>query len=180
MALTLLLGGARSGKSMLAVQTLAKRRNPVSLIATARPDDDEMAERIEQHQRERPASWRLIEEPVDLTRAIQLVRPHDDLIIDCLTLWASNLMERQMSDLEIGARAEAAARAAASRSGDAIVVSNEVGSGIVPVNQLARRYRDVLGTVNFVWAAHATSVYLVVAGGVIPVDRLDSGLVTNE
>jgi len=166
-ALTLLLGGARSGKSRLA-KGLTPGPGPVTLIATAEARDDEMRDRILQHQKSRPTHWRVVEEPIDLEPT--LIAAEDDVVIvDCLTLWVSNLIEAGFDDAEIEARARSSAAVAAARRLATVVVSNEVGSGIVPVNELARRYRDLLGRVNSIWADAADRVYLAVAGGVIPV-----------
>lgn len=169
MALTLLLGGARSGKSRLAEGLSRANTGPVTLIATAEGRDGEMRDRILEHKRSRPAHWRVVEEPVDLEDALIAVDDDDAVIVDCLTLWVSNLIEAGFDDAEIQARARASAAVAAARRLATVVVSNEVGSGIVPDNELARRYRDLLGRVNSVWADAADRVYLAVAGGVIPV-----------
>jgi adenosylcobyric acid synthase len=166
-ALTLLLGGARSGKSRLA-KGLTPGPGPVTLIATAEARDDEMRDRILQHQKSRPTHWRVVEEPIDLEPALIAVEDAAAVIVDCLTLWVSNLIEAGFDDTQIEARARSCAAAAARRP-TTVVVSNEVGSGIVPVNELARRYRDLLGRVNSIWADAADRVYLAVAGGVIPV-----------
>jgi adenosylcobinamide kinase/adenosylcobinamide-phosphate guanylyltransferase len=158
--LVLLLGGARSGKSSLAVRLAEREGAPVVFVATAEAGDEEMAARIEQHRAERPATWRTVEEPVALERALVEVPPGTTAIVDCLSLWVANVFETQ----PVEALADSAARSAAAREGLTIAVSNEVGLGIVPDNALARRYRDVLGRVNATWAALADEVYLVVAG----------------
>jgi adenosylcobyric acid synthase len=167
-ALIILLGGARSGKSRLA-EGLTQGPGPVTLIATAEGRDSEMRSRILQHQRSRPAHWRVVEEPVEMERALAGVEGDDRIIVDCLSLWVSNLMELGLDDSEIEARGRRSAASAAARGPSTVVVSNEVGSGIVPVNELARRYRDLLGRVNSIWADAADHVYLAVAGGVVPV-----------
>lgn len=159
----LLTGGARSGKSRLAVETLRDRSGEVTYVATALPSDDEMAERIEAHRRGRPASWTVIEEATDLTGALSRVHQRSAVIVDCLTLWVSNLMESRY-DEEILQLSEVASRAAAERREETIVVSNEVGSGLVPTAPLGRRFRDLQGEVNQMWAQRAAHVYLVVAG----------------
>ncbi len=164
MSLTVLLGGARSGKSSLAVSMATASGSEVYYVATAEARDDEMTARIEMHQRERPGSWTTIEEPVDLVAALASVPNEAVAIVDCLTLWVSNLLERETSDDEILQTAEDAARVAARGSERVIAITNEVGSGIVPVNPLARRYRDLLGMVNTRWCAHADGAFLVVAG----------------
>jgi adenosylcobinamide kinase/adenosylcobinamide-phosphate guanylyltransferase len=167
MALTVLLGGARSGKSKLAVQVAADTKAPVVVVATGEARDDEMAERIRRHRAERPPAWRTLEEPIEVARAIDSVHEDACVLLDCLTLWVSNLLERGCSDDEIERRARAAARSAALRNGVTIAVSNEVGWGIVPAEAVSRRYRDALGKVNTIWVEAADRAALVVAGGVI-------------
>jgi adenosylcobinamide kinase / adenosylcobinamide-phosphate guanylyltransferase len=172
MSLTLVLGGARSGKSRLAEDLVRRATGPVTLIATAEPGDEEMRLRITAHQESRPAEWSVIEEPTELLNALESAKPADAVIIDCLTLWVSNLIGQGLGDAEVEGVAVVAAKEAASRPGMTVAVSNEVGSGIVPVNALARRYRDLLGRVNSIWADSSEGVYLTVAGGVVPVQRL--------
>jgi adenosyl cobinamide kinase/adenosyl cobinamide phosphate guanylyltransferase len=162
MAMTLLLGGAASGKSRSAAALAARTGRSVTVIATAEALDDEMAARIARHRRERPQGWAVIEEPLDLTGAVE--RARGATIVDCLTLWVSNLLGDDLGDEEIADRAAAAAKACAARPEPTIVISNEVGSGIVPMNPLARRYRDVLGRVNAMFADEADVVALMVAG----------------
>jgi len=168
MSLVLLLGGARSGKSQHASRLAAASGLPVTFVATAEARDAEMAERIARHRRERPADWLVVEEAVDVRGAIARARPDAALVIDCLSLWVANLVERGSTDEEIEAEAAAAAAAGAARHAPSIAVSNEVGLGIVPVSELGRRYRDVLGRVNAVWAAAAGEAYLVVAVRLLP------------
>jgi adenosyl cobinamide kinase/adenosyl cobinamide phosphate guanylyltransferase len=164
MGLTVLTGGARSGKSILAVE-LAKRWNGhVSVIATAEARDDEMARRIAAHQAERPWDWTVLEEPVDLVGALDKLDDGSFVVIDCLTLWVSNLMERDSDRDRIVADATRVASLAAGRDEPVVVVTNEVGSGIVPASELARDYRDALGAVNRTFAEAAAHAYLVVAG----------------
>jgi adenosylcobinamide kinase / adenosylcobinamide-phosphate guanylyltransferase len=169
MALTLLIGGARSGKSSLAID-IGHRHDAagiaVTYIATAPMVDDDMAERIDRHRAERPVEWATIEEEIDLVGALA----HVDtglVIIDCLTLWTSNLMWRDMSDGTIHALANQAAEATADRAGPTVAVTNEVGLGVHPETDLGRRYRDVLGRVNQVWTAAAETTLLLVAGQAI-------------
>ncbi len=147
MALTLLIGGARSGKSALAVARGRAHGGPVVFVATAEARDEEMAERIGRHRAERPAGWTTVEAPVELEAALEAADPDACVIVDCLSLWVANLLERGE---EVAERAERAARIAAGRQAPAIAVTNEVGMGIVPVNELARRYRDELGRANAV------------------------------
>lgn len=173
MALTLLIGGARSGKTKLA-GALSPGPGPVTLIATAEGRDQEMQDRILEHQRQRPGHWLVVEEPVDLEGVLTGVDADTRVIVDCLTLWVSNLMGQGLDDDEIQRRAGRAAAMAGARQSATVVVSNEVGSGIVPVNDLARRYRDLLGRVNAIWAEASEHVYLAVAGGVVPVQRAES------
>jgi adenosylcobinamide kinase/adenosylcobinamide-phosphate guanylyltransferase len=168
MSLVVLLGGARSGKSRLAVDMGKRWQGRVALIVTGEARDEEMADRIKRHRAERPDDWDTVEEPLDLDAALGSV-PDDALaIVDCLTLWVSNLLEKGVKDSEIVELARHSAAVAAARPGDAIIVTNEVGSGIVPANALARRFQDVLGRVNSIWAEASDRSALVVAGRVLP------------
>lgn len=174
MSSILILGGARSGKSRLAESLIEKVAGPVTVIATAEAGDEEMRLRIIAHRETRPSDWSVIEEPLALLDALNTASPAEAVIIDCLTLWVSNLAGESLGDVEIERRAVAAAKQAAARPGITVVVSNEVGSGIVPINALARRYRDLLGRVNTIWADLSEEVFLTVAGGVVPVQPLES------
>ena len=160
MTLVLLIGGARSGKSRLAVERAAREDGPVVFVATGEARDEEMAARIELHRRERPAEWTTVEEPVELARVIGDAPAAGVLVVDCLSLWVANVFER----IAVEEAAADAARLASTRPGPTIAVTNEVGLGIVPDNELARRYRDALGRVNAIWAAAADESYFVVAG----------------
>jgi adenosyl cobinamide kinase/adenosyl cobinamide phosphate guanylyltransferase len=164
MPLILLLGGARSGKSALAQELAARSGAPVTLLATAEDADPEMAERIARHRARRPADWTTVEEPVALLQAVDAAPAGDLVVVDCLTLWVSNLMGREAEDSAIIAAATDLGGALAKRTAGAVVVSNEVGLGIVPANALARRFRDTLGSVNAAFAAVADRTALMVAG----------------
>ncbi|MEJ6722765.1 bifunctional adenosylcobinamide kinase/adenosylcobinamide-phosphate guanylyltransferase [uncultured Ilumatobacter sp.] len=167
MSLTVLIGGARSGKSSLAVDIgrryQADCSGPVSFIATAPASDDDMRQRIERHINERPADWQTIQEQLNLSTAVDAV-PEGLIIIDCLTLWTSNLMWDGRSDQYIRNQATTDAANVGLRSDPVVVITNEVGLGIVPENALARRYRDAHGFVNQEWAAAADTVLHLVAG----------------
>ena len=167
MTLVLLIGGARSGKSRLAVAFGERHAGEVVLLATATAGDEEMAARIAAHRTERPKSWTTIEEPLALVEAIAGVAPSACLLVDCLSLWVANLLETTGAQ-EVERAALAAAATAAARPGPTIAVTNEVGLGIVPVAALARAYRDVLGRVNAIWAERASAAHLVVAGRILP------------
>ena len=160
MGLVLLLGGARSGKSRLAVRLAAESGLPVVFVATGEAGDEEMAERIERHRAERPASWETVEEPLRLRAALEAAPADACLVVDCLSLWVANVLER--ADVET--EATAAAAVARGRTAPTIAVSNEVGLGVVPATPLGREYRDVLGRVNAIWAEAADKSYFVVAG----------------
>ena len=170
--LTLILGGARSGKSTHAEQ-LAARAERVLYVATAEGRDEEMRRRIAAHQAARPRHWDTLEEPLDLAAALRAVHHrYDTVLIDCLTLWISNLLlDRQSSGTAEDRIEQSILRAAnellgvveASAAGW-VVVSNEVGLGVVPPSPLGRAYRDVLGRVNQLIAAQASEVLLMVAG----------------
>jgi adenosylcobinamide kinase/adenosylcobinamide-phosphate guanylyltransferase len=164
---TLVLGGARSGKSAHA-QALAEQAGvgqaggDLVFIATAEAYDDEMRERIARHRADRDARWRTVEAPRDLVGAI---RAEDGdgrtILVDCLTLWLSNLL---LADQDLEAAGVALVEAVAASRARVILVSNEVGFGIVPDNALARRFRDAAGRLNQRVAAACDAVDLVVAG----------------
>jgi adenosylcobyric acid synthase len=162
MGFVFILGGARSGKSDLAYRLARESGRAVTCIATATGDDAEMAARIERHRTARPEAWSTVEEPLELKAAIQQADDGSFLVVDCLTLWASNLLGAGRDPEEICAIASAVAAELAHR--DAVVVSNEVGLGIVPANELARTFRDTLGRVNVVFAERAERSVLLVAG----------------
>jgi adenosyl cobinamide kinase/adenosyl cobinamide phosphate guanylyltransferase len=167
-SLIVLLGGARSGKSLLAQQLAGEA---ATLIATARARDAEMAERIRRHRDERPPAWATVEEPVDLRGALAAVPPDETVVVDCLSLWTANLLEAGWKDAMVEEEADGVAVAAAARPGRTIAVSNEVGLGIVPVTPLGRRFRDVHGRVNASWARAADRAVFVVAGRMLELER---------
>jgi adenosylcobinamide kinase / adenosylcobinamide-phosphate guanylyltransferase len=164
MPLTVLLGGARSGKSRLAVRMADSIGRPVTFVATAEAGDAEMAARIARHRAERPTAWRTREELVDLAKPLEEAPAGDTVVVDCLTLWVSNLIGHGLSDAELMDRARKAAALAAAHHGNVIAVSNEVGSGIVPMTALGRRFQDLLGEVNAVWVDVSDRAALLVAG----------------
>jgi adenosylcobinamide kinase / adenosylcobinamide-phosphate guanylyltransferase len=164
MALTMLLGGARSGKSRLAIDLANTAGSPVTFIATGEPGDAEMAERIAAHRATRPADWLTVEEPLELQQAVAAADPAHTVVVDCLTLWVANMLGSGDHADTVVAAGEAAAATAGSRGALTIAVSNEVGLGIVPMTPLARGYRDVLGSVNAAWVAASSEAAFVVAG----------------
>ena len=163
MTITLVLGGARSGKSRRG-QTLAEGSSPKRLyIATAQAFDDEMRDRISKHQHDRDDSWKTIEAPLDLAGAIRTVSTTRDasILVDCLTLWLSNLL---LVDQNISAATAELVNAVQSANAPIVLVSNEVGMGIVPENALARQFRDEQGRLNQNIAQIADHVEFVAAG----------------
>ena len=157
--LTFVVGGARSGKSRYAENLMAVLQPPWTFVATAEAGDAEMAERIAAHRLRRGKNWRTVEAPHDLSAVLAACEA--PTMVDCLTLWLSNRMLAG-ADLEAEiARLEAALD---SLRAPVILVSNEVGSGIVPNNELARRFRDTQGCLNQRMAARADRVVLMVAG----------------
>jgi adenosyl cobinamide kinase/adenosyl cobinamide phosphate guanylyltransferase len=168
MALTTLLGGARSGKSQLAVELALAAGAPATVIATGEPGDEEMTERITAHRGERPGSWVTVEEPLALDGALAAADPAHTVIVDCLTLWVANMLERGDDPESIRDAAAAAAATAGARSALTVAVSNEVGLGIVPATPLGRTYRDLLGSVNRIWVDASADAALVVAGRALP------------
>lgn len=172
MALTVLLGGARSGKSRLAFELAARAGAPVTFVATGEARDAEMNERIQRHRVERPAGWVTVEEPYALESALAAADAGHTVIVDCLTLWAANALERDGAESVLEAAASAA-RTAANRVALTVAISNEVGLGIVPATPLGRLYRDLLGSVNRVWVEASADALFVVAGRVLPLRAPD-------
>ena len=158
----LVLGGARSGKSRFAQTQAENSPGDLVYIATAQPLDAEMADRIARHRHDRGPRWRTVEAPQELTNAISDNSRCDNvLLIDCLTLWASNLM---FAERDISAEIAALTTAISNAPGRIILVSNEVGLGVVPDNALARQFRDVAGEINQEVARIADSVVFVMSG----------------
>jgi adenosylcobinamide kinase/adenosylcobinamide-phosphate guanylyltransferase len=170
MAFTFLVGGARSGKSGLALRSASNHDGPVVVLATAEARDDEMAERIRRHREARPRTWTTVEASLGLGPVVRDLRADAFVILDCLSLWVSNAIEAGLDDDAIVDEALEVAALLARRAPPAVVVTNEVGLGIVPVNALARRYRDTLGRVNAVFADTASRSYFVVAGRALPLE----------
>ncbi len=199
------LGGARSGKSDFALRRGLAWPGPVTFIATATALDDDMSRRIDRHQEERPDHWGLIEEPLDLVGAIKAadsvrvtdvpnatgttpttepVVTLDDrvahkrlVIVDCLTVWTSNLLFDGQAEADVLAQATEVGVALQARNAPAVVISNEVGLGVHPETELGRTYRDQLGRVNQVVAAAADRAFFFAAGRAFelidPADLLD-------
>ena len=168
MPLILLLGGARSGKSALAARLAGRWDGPVTVVVTGEARDAEMAERIRRHRAGRPGHWRTVESPREPEAALAGAPADAFVVLDCLTLWVSNLLERGLDDRRVEELARSAAATAAARPAPTVAVSNEVGAGIVPAGALSRRYRDLLGQVNAVWADAADQALLLVAGRAVP------------
>ncbi len=160
--LTLITGGVRCGKSRFAQSLLGPGR--ALMVATAEARDTEMAARIAVHRAARPASWVTREAPLEVCAALE--GWEGSALLDCLTLWVSNLIEAGFSDQETLSRVERLALLG--RRCRLVVVSNEVGWGVVPASPLARRYRDLLGLANQHLAAQAEQVYLMAAGLALP------------
>jgi adenosylcobinamide kinase / adenosylcobinamide-phosphate guanylyltransferase len=166
--LTLVLGGARSGKSRYA-QALIGDRQAIYVATARRTRDRELSGRIERHRADRPSSWTTIEEPESVPRVVRTATPVDaPVLVECATLWLSNLFEREshtparrQHDILMAAVREVAD---ASRLREVVVVSNEIGGGVVPTTRVGRRFRDLQGWANQILAAEAQSVVLVVAG----------------
>jgi adenosylcobinamide kinase/adenosylcobinamide-phosphate guanylyltransferase len=169
MGFVFVLGGARSGKSALAVRLGGESGLPVTFIATATAGDAEMADRIGRHRDSRPSGWTTVEAPLELAAAVDAAAPDDFLIIDCLTLWVSNLMGAGHSAGACLHMTDEVSSALMRRRG--VVVSNEVGMGIVPDNELGRAFRDLLGTVNRCFAERAETAVLLVAGRTLELGR---------
>lgn len=183
--LTLILGGARGGKSALAERLAAASGRPVLFVATMEPGDDETRARIAAHRASRPPGWRTVEEPIALLDALGQSRPGDFIIIDCITLWVSNLLLSGIGDADTATAGEIHAAVAATLplaaqlaawcaafDGEVAVVSNEVGAGVVPAYPLGRAFRDAIGTANRALAARADRVYYAIAGLALEIKSL--------
>lgn len=158
---TLVLGGARSGKSAHA-ERLCERAAARLYLATAEAGDDEMAERIRRHRARRGPAWTTVEEPVELAAALgRYAAPDRPVLVDCLTLWLSNVMA---AGRDVGAERERLVGALAATAGPVVLVSNEVGLGLVPETPLGRAFRDEAGRLNQAVAAVAGRVVFVAAG----------------
>lgn len=160
-SLTLVIGGARSGKSRVAEALVTALPGPWRYIATAEAGDDEMAERIARHQADRGRPWETAEVPLALAEALRAVPPGQPALVDCLTLWLSNLM---LAGRDPEPESDRLLDVLGRPRGPWVVVANEVGLGIVPDNALARRFRDQAGRLNQGVAAAADRVILTVAG----------------
>ena len=161
----LVLGGVRSGKSSYALARCEKLGAPRAYLATAEPGDAEMAQRIARHQADRGADWYTVEEPLELGAALDRQQGSCSVVLlDCLTLWLSNMMAKGFEDGAILDRLREALAALSSCPYHFIAVSNEVGWGIVPEHPLARRFRDLAGAANQVAAAALDEAVLLVAG----------------
>jgi adenosylcobinamide kinase/adenosylcobinamide-phosphate guanylyltransferase len=160
--LTFVLGGARSGKSRYAEELVMGSTPPWIYLATAEAHDDEMSAKIAEHQRRRDVRWHSVEAPLDLSGAIAAHGTNGKtVLIDCLTLWLSNVM---LSGRDLIAEQQRLITALGSADGPVVAVSNEVGFGIVPDNALARKFRDAQGRLNMQVAAMADRVVLIAAG----------------
>jgi len=166
--LILVLGGSRSGKSSWALRYVEENYQPCFFIATAEVMDEEMAERVRLHKESRSPAWKLIEEPMDIDNALETDCIHAEaVLIDCMTVWLSNILLKRGKE-EVSAYQNRLLEVLSRRRQAVIIVSNEVGSGIVPEHPLGREFRDLAGMLNQKLAAIADRVVLTVAG--IPVN----------
>ena len=170
---TLVIGGARSGKSGFA-QSLCNGAKSVAYLATARVEDEEMRARVERHRAERPSEWWTVEEPLQLGMAVRNASQQaSTVLIDCMTVWLSNLMwelrDQSPDFLEAAVYKELEELAATAQTTDLVAVSNEVGFSIVPESSVGRLFRDLQGFLNQRAAKLADRVYLTVAGIAIPI-----------
>lgn len=182
--IVLVTGGARSGKSSFAeglARKVAGGEGRVLYTATARPDDAEMAARIEAHRRRRAPEWSTIEVDGYLSEVLlDAAAGFAVVLVDCLTIYVARLIERGLSREDLLREANGLIRACRAISGTSILVSNEVGMGIVPAFPAGRSYRDLLGEFNQLIAAHAGEVYFVVAGLAMELKRLEAAALAGE
>jgi adenosylcobinamide kinase/adenosylcobinamide-phosphate guanylyltransferase len=167
----LITGGCRSGKSAFAQKLAESLPGRRAFVATCRPEDDEMRERVRRHRQARAASpWETIEEPVDLAQALLQARRYDVVLVDCLTVWISNLMFEaaqdgaQVNEDDLTERYREVLSACRAHPGTVVFVTNEVGMSVVPTNALARLFRDLVGRCNQIIAAAADEVTLMSCG----------------
>ncbi|QXH57936.1 bifunctional adenosylcobinamide kinase/adenosylcobinamide-phosphate guanylyltransferase [Pseudomonas maumuensis] len=161
---SLILGGARSGKSRLAEQLAEASGLPVTYIATSQPLDGEMNDRVRLHRERRPAHWGLVEEPVALATVLHAEAGEGRcLLVDCLTLWLTNLLMLE-DEQRLALERDALLDGLAQLPGTIILVSNETGLGVVPMGELTRRYVDLAGTLHQAVAERCQRVVLTVAG----------------
>ena len=174
--LILILGGVRSGKSRFAQQLAGKAKGRVLFLATAQATDDEMAERIARHKTSRPSTWHTVEEPLQIASALKShAASSDTVILDCLTVWLGNMMSRDASASEEEALEEVERLLEVYKAGSAslILVSGEVGMGLVPPYPLGRAFRDIQGRINQKLAQEADRVFFMIAG--IPLELKSQG-----
>lgn len=164
--LVVVTGGARSGKSTFAVDYGRRHAGPVVFVATAPSIDDDMRARIERHRAERP-DWPTFEEPCDIAPIVSSASAGSLVIVDCITLWVSNLMWRGDGDADVQRAAEALV-SSATKGATVLYVTNEVGLGVHPETELGRRYRDLLGRVNQTVVKAADHALFMVAGRALP------------
>lgn len=184
--LLLVTGGARSGKSRFAERLAIASGRSVTYVATMEALDDEVRARIARHRAERPVTWTTIESPLAIVEAVRSAAPDDCVLLDCLSLWASNRLLALGEDASIEALAnleraleaevESLHAVTRERAGDVILVTNEVGSGLVPEHALGRAYRDLLGRVNQRGSLLAARAWLLVAGRALPLPSPDAPL----
>jgi adenosylcobinamide kinase/adenosylcobinamide-phosphate guanylyltransferase len=159
--LTLVLGGAASGKSAFAEDLITKASDCPTYIATAQVYDDEMAQKVTRHREMRGSSWHTIEEPVEVAAAIKAAPAGQPILIDCATLWLTNLI---LGEIDVAAHSSALFETMRNAANPVVIVSNEVGQGIVPDNALSRKFRNAQGTLNQQIAREADLVVAVMAG----------------
>ncbi len=159
--LSLVLGGAASGKSAFAERLVLQASEPPVYIATAQAFDDEMAKKIARHRKTRGTGWTTIEEPLDVAAALAQVGHRQPVLIDCATLWLTNVI---LGGRDVDAASDALLQTVKAFAGPVVVVSNEVGQGIIPDNTLSRQFRNAQGRLNQQIAAEADLVVAVMAG----------------
>jgi len=156
-------GPVRSGKSNFAIEYAIENFKDVIFIASAKPIDDEMKKRIEEHKKNRPKEWLTIEEDINIDKVVEKYKGKA-LIIDCITIWVSNLLYNKFNEQEIIKKVENLMKNIKKNNLSTIIVSNEVGWGIVPENELARIFRDIIGKVHQIISENSDYVYLLVSG----------------
>lgn len=162
--LIFVLGGARSGKSSFALQQ-GKAKSPRAFLATAEPFDSEMTMRIQKHKRSRGQGWKTFEVPIQLTEWFESDGAnYSSVVVDCLTLWLNNLLRDKVQPRQVPSRVRKMLKALRTCPAHVVMVSNELGLGLVPGDAASREFRDVAGRINQLIAAEADEVYFLVSG----------------
>lgn len=162
--LIFITGAVRSGKSSFAIKLAKESNKQIVFLASCNPLDEEMKKRVKRHRQQRPKTWKTVEEPIEVAAVIEKAKKNQLIIFDCLTLWISNILLKDQKQTLIKKRIIGLIEVLKHTPATVLVVSNEVGWGVVPENKLARSFRDIVGITHQQIAKVSDEVYLIVAG----------------